>query len=223
MDYFAWKNDVIRRAINDFWPTADIYYPPGTGRVIAEEFFNSIQRLRRYPIGVFAGASGLVLLLTCANLSNLLLSRGLARQREFAIRIAIGAGHKRLVRQLLTESFLLALPSCLMALGIAYGLGRILAHFPNALGLPLTLDGSVENRVLSFCIALSIITTALFGLVPAFETTRPDVLPALRESGGTVSGDSQHYLRNLLMAVQVAFSMILLVGAGLFGRSVMRA
>jgi predicted permease len=204
---------------------------PKDNRNITENVF-SASRAKFWPayrasitrsLAVFAGASGLVLLLTCANLSNLLLSRGLARQREFAVRMALGAGRKRLVRQLLTESFLLALPSCVAALGVAYGLGRILAHFPNALDLPLALDGAVEDRVLSFCIVLSIITTALFGLVPAFETTRPDVLPALKESGGTVSGGSQHYLRNLLMAVQVAFSMILLVGAGLFGRSVMRA
>jgi putative ABC transport system permease protein len=121
------------------------------------------------------------------------------------------------------KSFLLALPSCLAALGVAYGLGHILAHFPNAFGLPLALDGGVEKRVLSFCIALSILTTVLFGLVPAFETTRPDVLPALKESGRTLSSGGQHYLRNLFMAAQVAFSMILLVGAGLFGRSVMRA
>jgi predicted permease len=204
---------------------------PKDNRDISENVF-SASRAKFWPayrasitrsLAVFAGASGLVLLLTCANLSNLLLSRGLARQREFAIRMAIGAGRKRLVRQLLTESFLLALPSCLAALVIAFGLGRILAHFPNALGLPLALDGAVENRVLSFCIALSIVTTALFGLVPAFQTTRPDVLPALKESSGTVSSGSQDYLRNLLMAFQVAFSMILLVGAGLFGRSVMRA
>ncbi|HEY3458116.1 MAG TPA: ABC transporter permease [Bryobacteraceae bacterium] len=204
---------------------------PKDNRNISENVF-SASRAKFWPayrasvtrsLAVFAGASGLVLLLTCANLSNLLLSRGLARQREFAIRMAMGAGRKRLVRQLLTESFLLALPSCLVALAIAYGLGRLLAHFPNALGLPLALNGGVENRVLFFCIALSIVTTVLFGLLPAFETTRPDVLPALKESGRTLSGGGRRYLRNLLMAVQVAFSMVLLVGAGLFGRSVMRA
>ncbi len=204
---------------------------PKDNRNITENVF-SASRAKFWPayrasitrsLAVFAGASGLVLLLTCANLSNLLLNRGLARRREFAVRMAIGAGRKRLVRQLLTESFLLALPSCVAALGVADGLGRILAHFPNALGLPLVLDGAVENRVLSFCITLSIVTTALFGLVPAFETTRPDVLPALKESSGTVSDGGRQYLRNLLMAGQVAFSMVLLVCAGLFGHSVMLA
>jgi hypothetical protein len=110
------------------------------------------------------------------------------RRREFAIRLSLGAGRGRLVRQLWTESLLLALPSCAAALGIAYGLGGILARFPNALGLPLALDGGVENRVLCFGTALSVISTVLFGLAPALQTTRMAVLPALKESGNTVWG-----------------------------------
>jgi predicted permease len=203
---------------------------PAENRDISELVF-SASRAKFWPayrasitrsLTIFAVASGLVLLLTCANLSNLLLSRGFSRQREFAIRMAIGAGRKRLVRQLLTESFLLTLPSCLAALGIAYGLSSVLAHFPNAFGLPLALDGAVGGRMLFFGIALSIFTTLLFGLAPAFQTTRPDVLPALKESGNTVSGGRHDFSRNLLLVIQIAFSMILLIGAGLFGRSVMR-
>jgi predicted permease len=204
---------------------------PATNRDISEIVF-SASRAKFWPayrasitrsLTVFAVAAGLVLLLTCANLSNLLLNRAVGRRREFAIRLSLGAGRGRLVRQLLTESLLLALPSCAAALGIAYGLGRILAHFPNAMGLSLALDGGVENRVLCFCIALSVITTVLFGLAPALQTTRMAVLPALKESGNTVSGGGHDGLRNLLLVVQVAFSIILLVGGGLFGRSVMRA
>ena len=204
---------------------------PATNRDISEIVF-SASRAKFWPayrasitrsLTVFAVAAGLVLLLTCANLSNLLLNRAVGRRREFAIRLSLGAGRGRLVRQLLTESLLLALPSCAAALGIAYGLGGILARFPNALGLPLALDGGVENRVLCFCMALSVITTVLFGLAPALQTTRMAVLPALKESGNTVSGGGHDGLRNLLLVVQVAFSMILLVGGGLFGRSVMRA
>jgi putative ABC transport system permease protein len=108
-------------------------------------------------------------------------------------------------------------------LGIASGLGRIVASFPNALGLPLALDGGVEIRVLCFGAALSVVTTVLFGLAPALQTTRMAVLPALKESGNSISGGGHDWLRNLLLAIQVAFSMILLVGGGLFGRSVMRA
>ncbi len=171
----------------------------------------------------FAVAAALVLLLTCANLSNLLLSRAMARQREFAIRLSMGAARARLVRQLFTECILLSLPGCAAALGIAVGLSRILTHFPNALGLPMALDGGIDLRVLGFCIALSAVTTLLFGLIPALQATRADVLPALKESGNAVSGGDHNRLRNFLLSLQVSFTMILLVGGGLFGRSVMRA
>ena len=211
--------------------TAIAQSAPATNRDISDIVF-SASRAKFWPayrasiirsLTVFAVAAGLVLLLTCANLSNLLLNRAVGRRREFAIRLSIGAGRGRLVRQLLTESLLLALPSCAAALGIAYGLGRVLASFPNALGLPLALDGGIENRVLCFSIGLSAITTVLFGLAPALQTTRMAVLPALKESGNTVSGGGHDGLRNLLLIVQVAFSTILLVGGGLFERSVMRA
>jgi predicted permease len=204
---------------------------PATNRDLSEIVF-SASRAKFWPayrasitrsLTVFAVAAGLVLILTCANLSNLLLNRAVGRRREFAIRLSLGAGRGRLVRQLLTESLLLALPSCAAALGIAYGLGGILARFPNALGLPLALDGGVESRVLFFSVALSFMTTVLFGLAPALQTTRIAVLPALRESGNTLSGGGHDGLRNSLLVLQVAFSTILLVGGGLFERSVMRA
>jgi hypothetical protein len=87
-------------------------------------------------------------------------------------------------------------------------------------GLPLALDGGVDNRVLFFCMALSVLTTVLFGFAPALQAMRTDVLPALKESGNTVSGGGHNWLRNALIVVQIAFSMILLVGGGLFERSV---
>jgi predicted permease len=204
---------------------------PGTNRDITGMVF-SASRAKFWPsyrasitqsLAVFAFAAGLVLLLTCANLSNLLLSRAVGRRREFAIRLSIGAGRGRLAGQLLTESLLLALPSCAAALGIALGLSKILVDFPNALGLPLALDGGVDNRMLFFCMALSVLTTVLFGLAPAVAATRTDVLPALKESGNTVSGSGHDWLRNALIVLQIGFSMILLVGGGLFERSVTSA
>jgi ABC-type antimicrobial peptide transport system permease subunit len=97
----------------------------------------------------------------------------MARQRKFAIRLSLGAARGRLVRQLFTECILLSVPGCAAALGIALGLSRILAHFPDALGVPMALDGGVDLRVLAFCIALSALSTVLFGLVPALPATRP--------------------------------------------------
>jgi predicted permease len=203
---------------------------PATNRDISGAVF-SANRSKFWPsyrasitrsLVVFAVAAALVLLLTCANLSNLLLSRATGRRREFAIRLSIGAGRGRLTRQLLTEGVLLSVPSCAAALAIAYGLAGALAHFPNALGLPMALDAVIESRVLRFCMALSVATAVLLGLVPALQATRTDVLPALKESGNALSGGHDG-LRNLSLALQVAFTTILLVGGGLFARSVLRA
>jgi predicted permease len=174
-------------------------------------------------LAVFAAAAGLVLLLACANVSNLLLERALGRRREFAIRLAVGAGRARLVSQLLMESLLLVLPSILLALAITTELQRVMLHFPNALGLPLALDLTVESRVLAFCLGVSLVTTLLFGLVPAVEATRTDILPSLKESGSTPSGRGHDWRQQALVVVQVAFSMVLLVGGGLFGRSLLKA
>jgi predicted permease len=190
---------VFSAARSKFWPS----------------YRDSISR----SLAVFAAAAGLVLLLSCANLSSLLLSRAVGRRREFAVRLSLGAGRGRLVRQLLTESLLLALPSCFAALALAFMLGKVLVHFPNALGLPLALDGGV----LAFCIALSISAALLFGLVPALQSTRANVLPALKDAGNGYSGAGHNSLRNVLLVLQIAFTTILLTGGGLFLRSVLSA
>jgi predicted permease len=174
-------------------------------------------------LAVFAVAAGLVLLLACANVSNLLLERALSRRREFAVRLAIGAGRSRLVRQLLTESLTLAAPACAVALLVAQGLMKLLLRFPNALGLPLALDLTVESRTMLFCVLLSLVTTALFGLAPAWQATRPEILPALNQSGNARSSSGQDWLRGSLVMVQVAFSTILLIGGGLYGRNLLKA
>lgn len=174
-------------------------------------------------LAVFAVACGLVLLLACANVSNLLLERARNRRREFAVRLALGASRSRLVRQLLTESLTLAAPGCAAALLVAQGLMKLLLRFPNALGLPLSLDLTLEPRALLFCVLLSLAATVLFGLVPALEATRPEILPALKQSGNGGWGSGQDWLRGSLVMLQVAFSTILLVGGGLYGRSLLKA
>ncbi len=174
-------------------------------------------------LGIFGGAAGLVLLLACANLSNLLLERALGRRREIAIRLALGAGRGRIVRQLLTENLLLALPGFVAAVIVAQGLQKLLLGFPHAFGIALAMELTVESRVLLFCFALTLAAAALFSLAPALAATRRDMLPALKESGNTTAASSQAWLRHALVVAQVAFSMILLVSGGLFGRSLLRA
>lgn len=203
---------------------------PATNRDITALAF-AASRARFYPayresvtrlLSVFAAAAALVLLLACANVSNLLLERALSRRREIAIRLAIGAARGRLVRQLLTENSLLIVPSFIAALGAAYGLEKILAGLPNALGMS-ALDLTLDARALGFCAAVSLVATALFGLVPAIQASRSDVLPALKDSGNASPAPGHDWLRHSLVVVQVALSTILLVGGGLFARSLMKA
>jgi predicted permease len=187
------------------------------------KFWPSYRTAITNSLVVFSVACGLVLLLACANVSNLLLERALSRRREFAVRLAIGASRSRLVRQLLTESLTLAVPSCAAALLVAQGLMKLLLRFPNALGLPLSLDLTVEPRALWFCVALSIATAVLFGLAPALQATRPEILPSLKQSGSALPGSGRDWFRGSLVMLQVAFSTILLVGGGLFVRSLTKA
>ncbi|HWC97586.1 MAG TPA: ABC transporter permease [Candidatus Sulfopaludibacter sp.] len=174
-------------------------------------------------LAIFGCAAGLVLLLACANLSNLLLERGMGRRREFAIRLALGAGRGRVVRQLLTENLLLAVPGFAASLLVAQALQKVLLGFPNAFGISLAMELTVESRVLLFCFAISLAAVALFSVGPALAAARHDVLPALKASGSTTAASGQAWLRQSLVVAQVAFSMMLLVGGGLFGRSLMRA
>jgi putative ABC transport system permease protein len=176
-----------------------------------------------HTVSVFGGAAGLILLLACTNVSNLLLGRAISRRREISIRIAMGAPRGRLIHQLLTENFLLAASSFLLALPVTWGLQKVLLQFPTALGLPLALHLDVENRVFFFCLLLSFATTVMFGLASALQATKPDILPVLKESGSQAAVSGGFWLRSALIVVQVAFSLILLVAGGLFARSLLKA
>ena len=171
---------------------------------------------------VFAAAAGLVLLLACANVSNLLLQRALHRRREFAIRLALGARPSRLIRQFLAENLLLSACAFVAALAVAEILGRILQSLPNAFGLPLTLDLGIQGRVLAFCAAVSLGAAFLFGLAPALQALRPDLIPALQKtSPGSAGGrDVWHHA---LVVFQVAFCVTLLAAGGLFARTLAKA
>ena len=173
---------------------------------------------------VFSVGAGLVLLLACANVSNLLLERAFARSREMAIRIALGAARGRLIRQLMAENLLLVIASFSVSLLVAYGLDGVLARFPHAFGIPLALDLGLGSRMLLFGLLLSLATILLFGLAPALQASQPDVMPSLKESGNApLQGSSHDWLQRSLVVAQVAFSMVLLVVGGIFARSVLKA
>jgi macrolide transport system ATP-binding/permease protein len=171
-------------------------------------------------LAAFAVAAGLLLLLACANVSNLLLERAAGRRREFAVRLAIGAGRGGILRQVLTESAVLALLGCAASVAVAQALMTLLGRFPNALGLPLTLDLRIEGRALALCMALSLAATLLAGLAPAVASMRTAFLPALKDSA---RGARAHWFHGGLIAVQAALSMVLLTGGGLYGRTLWRA
>lgn len=160
---------------------------------------------------------GLVLLIACTNVANLLLARASARQREFAVRMAIGASRFRIVRQLLTESLLLSFLGAVGGFLLALAGSRLLIRLISAASSPLEIDISPDLRVFGFTIAVAFLTAILFGLAPALRATRVELEQALKENGrNAVMGSSRFNVGKALLAGQVALSLVLLVAAGLF-------
>ena len=169
------------------------------------------------------GVAILVLCTACANVANLLLARASARQREIATRLAIGAGRGRLVRQLLTESVMLALLGGIAGYAIAQLGATNIGRSRIPISLPVDLTVSLDYRVMLFCMALSALTGVVFGLVPALRATRPNLTGALKDERASLGQSRRFGLRNLLVVAQVAICMVLLVCSGLFLRSLYSA
>ncbi|HLY16099.1 MAG TPA: ABC transporter permease [Bryobacteraceae bacterium] len=187
--------------------------------VSASKGLSALRRHFSLSLQVLMAVVGLVLLIACANVANLLLARATARRKEVALRLAIGAGRGRMIRQFLTESLLLA--------GVGGGLGVMLALWGSGLLLKLVSDGpqavplriSPDPRMLGFTLAVSVMTGLLFGLAPALRITRLDLNSALREGKATANLGTRSRFGRVMVGGQVALSLLLLIGAGFFLRS----
>jgi predicted permease len=163
---------------------------------------------------------GLVLLISCANVANLLIARGFMRQKEIAVRLSLGSTRGRLVRQLLVESLLLSFIGGAIGLGVAVLLTRALLTFVPSQGQPLLISPHPDPRILGFTFGLTFITGLIFGLLPALRASRPDPWTTLKDTVGSIAGGGGSlFLRKGLVTAQVALSFLLLFGAGLFVKS----
>ena len=172
------------------------------------------------PITILMGASGVVLLIVCANLANLLLARATGRLKEFSVRLAMGARPRRMVQQLLTETLLMAVAGSACGLMLTNLLGGALRWLLPAVARPAMLQPPLDGQVLAFTMALAFGVAILAGLVPALHASRANVNEMLKEGGRTgSSGAHSHRLRGLLVTSEVALAVIALVGAGLFLKS----
>jgi putative ABC transport system permease protein len=176
----------------------------------------------RKALWLLLAAVGMVLLIACANLANLSLVRALARSREMAIRTALGATRHRLVRQMLTESLLLAVAGGALGVLLALNGPALLLRFSPA-DLPRAAQAGIDGRMLLFSLALTLLAGLVFGLAPAVRATRTDLNAELKEGGsGNLAGARSGRLQNALVVAEVALALLLLIGAGLFGKSYVR-
>jgi putative ABC transport system permease protein len=187
-------------------------------RIRAVPLHYDVVKHARPALLVLLGAVGMVLVIACANVANLLLVRGTTRQAEFALRTALGASRTAMIRQVLTESLLLALTGGALGLGITVAALAVLRRLHPA-NLPRLSDIQMDGTVLGFTVAICAVTSVLFGLVPALRAAGTDPQEHLKSGGRGGSGGDRRRARSLLIVAEVALSVVLLVGAGLLIRS----
>jgi putative ABC transport system permease protein len=176
----------------------------------------------RMAVWVLAGAVGMVMLIVCANLSNLLLARTATRQKEIAIRSALGAGRRRLFAQMLTEGIVLSCSGAILGFALAIGGTRILARL-DSVSIPLLRDVRTDATALGFTLAIAVLTGIVFGIAPALQAGGAGLTRALKDATrGSTEGRRRGWVRNGLVVSEIAFACVLLVGAGLLIRSLIR-
>jgi predicted permease len=192
-------------------------------QLLIEPAYNGVPTFRenaQTPLYVLMAMVGLVLLIACANVANLLVARSIGRQKEIAIRLAMGASRKDVVRQLIAESLVLSILGALAGLLVAIWTAGVLVQAIPSYGGTSGLNATLDPRSVVFAFALALLTGIGFGLLPAIQSTRPDVYPVLKnQAAGVVGSFGQIRSRQALVVAQVALSLLLLVGAGLFTRS----
>ena len=213
---------ILQETIPPFYDSETVkkYLEYKLGVFSASTGFSQLRRDSETPLWLLLGISGLVLLIACANLANLMLARAGARERQITIRLALGAARARMIRELLSESILLAVAGSICGLFLAFAVSRMLVAFLSTADTQIFLELGTDWRVLGFATALAVLTTVLFGLAPAFRATRGEPA-ALLQSGsrGMTGGRERFTLRRVLVVSQVSLSVVLLTGALLFARS----
>src|SRR6266853_1215449 len=190
----------------------------------AEQSPYSLKRSLQSSLAILMAAVAVVLLIACANVANLLLARAASRRKEIAVRLALGGSRGRLVRQMLTESFVLASLGAALGLAIAFWTARSLAAFLPPYASRATFDTRPDAVVFAFTLGLTVITTLLFGLAPTLHASKQDLVTAMKDNTATVGrGPRKVSLRHALVITQVALSMVALISAGLFVRSLREA
>jgi len=209
--------DTIARQLQLQYPATNTGFGVTVIKLLDQEVGNI-----RPALFVLLGAVGFVLLIACANVANLLLARATTRQHEIAVRLALGANRLRIIRQLLTESVLLAVLGGSLGLLLSmWGTSALLKLGPS--NIPRLNEVRLDARMLAFTLAISVLTGVIFGLVPAFQSSKPDVNEALKEGGRkSTGGIKQNRMRRLLIVSEIALAMVVLVGAGLMIKGFLR-
>src|SRR5256885_14999850 len=188
--------------------------------ISARNGVSSLREQYEAPLWLLLGITGLVLLIACANLTNLMLARASARQREFAVRLALGASRGRLIRQLLSEGLVLAVAGATLGVALAAAFSRSLVRLISTEGNQMQLNLNVDWSVLAFVAAIAVLTCAIFGLAPALRSSRAEPGAALKAgSRGMAAGTERFSFQRMLVVSQIAVSLVLVVGALLFVRS----